>query len=147
MIVTIWRKWRKDDYTVGRVYIDGVFFCNSLEDTDRGLTQYMSPAEILQTKVHGGTAIPAGDYKITRAYSPRFKRVMATIPNVKGFSGVRIHAGNTKDDTEGCILLGDNTQPGRLTNSRKRVVEFETRLQIERGADLHIVYDDPNGGK
>lgn len=148
MIVTIWRKYRKDGYTIGRVYIDGVFFCNSLEDTDRGLEQYMSVGEIMTKKLAGQTAIPAGDYKITRTYSPRFKRLVPQIMNVKGFAGVRVHAGNTAADTEGCVLLGDNTQVGRLANSRKRVTEFETKLQIAGGtADLHIVYDDPSGGK
>lgn len=148
MVVTIWRKYRKDGYTIGRVYIDGVFFCNSLEDTDRGLEQYMSVGEIMTKKLAGQTAIPAGDYKIARTYSPRFKRLVPQIMNVKGFAGVRVHAGNTAADTEGCVLLGDNTQVGRLANSRKRVTEFETKLQIAGGtADLHIVYDDPSGGK
>lgn len=149
MIITLWRKYCKADYTIGRLYIDGKFFCDTLEDTDRGLMQYMSAGEIMNIKVAGKTAIPAGDYKITRQYSSRFKRVMASIPNVKGFSGVRIHAGNTAADTEGCLLLGDNTIKGKLTNSRKRVTEFETKLQIEGGtADLYIVYDyDESGSK
>lgn len=142
MQVTLWRKYRKPEYTIGRLYIDGVFFCNTLEDTDRGLMQYQNIAEIISTKIKGATAIPAGDYKITRQYSPRFKRVMASIPNVKGFSGVRIHAGNSAADTEGCVLLGDNTIKGRLTNSRTRVTAFETKLQIAGGtADLHIVHE------
>lgn len=142
MQVTLWRKYRKPEYTIGRLYIDGVFFCNTLEDTDRGLMQYQNIAEIISAKIKGATAIPAGDYKIARQYSPRFKRVMVSILNVKGFSGVRIHAGNSAGDTEGCVLLGDNTIKGRLTNSRTRVTAFETKLQIAGGtADLHIVHE------
>lgn len=142
MDVVLHRKWLKDGYVVGRLYIDGVFFCNSLEDTDRGLQQFQSVSEILAAKIAGATAIPAGDYKVTRTYSPRFKRLVPQVMNVKGFSGVRIHAGNSSADTEGCILLGDNTMKGRLTNSRARVTKFETLLQIEGGTcDLHIVYD------
>lgn len=142
MDVVLHRKWLRDGYVIGRVYIDGEFFCNSLEDKDRGLLQFQSVAEILSVKIAGATAIPAGDYKVTRTYSPRFKRLVPQVMNVKGFSGVRIHAGNSAADTEGCILLGYNTMIGRLSNSRACVTKFETLLQIEGGTcDLHIVYD------
>ena len=145
MQVVLWRKYRKAEYTIGRVYIDGQFFCNSLEDTDRGLMQYMSAGEIANIKIKGATAIPAGEYKITRTYSPRFKRLVPQVMNVKGFSGIRVHAGSSAKDTEGCLLLGDNTIKGGLTNSRKRVTEFDTKLQIEGGiCDLKIVYDYEN---
>lgn len=149
MDVVILRKYRKDGYTIGRMYIDGVFLCNTLEDTDRGLAQYMNVGEIMNAKIAGQTAIPVGDYKLTRTYSPRFKRIVPQIMNVKGFTGVRIHAGNTAKDTEGCPLVGDNTIKGALTNSRKRFNEFDTRLQVEGGtADLHIVWDyDERAGK
>lgn len=142
MDIVVWRKYRKADYTIGRVYLDGKFFCNSLEDTDRGLTQYMSVGEIMNAKIKGRTAIPIGDYKVTRTYSPKYKRLMPLVNNVKGFAGIRIHSGNTHKDTEGCLLLGDNTAKGMVTNSRKRVREFETLLQIAGGcADIHYVWD------
>lgn len=142
MVVTIWRKYRKAEYTIGRLYIDGVFFCNTLEDTDRGLMQSMSVGEIMNGKLYGETAIPVGSYKLTRTWSPRFRKLVPQIMNVKGFSGVRIHAGNTAKDTEGCPLVGDNTQKGKVLNSRKRFTEFDTKLQIAGGtADLHIVWD------
>lgn len=142
MQVTIWRKYRKADYTIGRMYIDGVFFCNTLEDTDRGLMQSMSVGEIMNVKIAGQTAIPVGNYKLTRTWSPRFRKLVPQIMNVKGFSGVRIHAGNTVKDTEGCPLVGDNTQKGMVTNSRKRFTAFDTRLQVEGGtADLCITWD------
>lgn len=142
MQVTLWRKYRKPGYTIGRLYIDGVFFCNTLEDTDRGLAQYMSVGEIANIKIKGATAIPTGAYKVQRTYSPKYKRLMPQVMNVKGYAGIRIHSGNTAADTEGCILLGDNTAVGRLTNSRKRCVEFETKMQINGNVcDLEIVYD------
>lgn len=142
MQVTIWRKYRKEGYTIGRMYIDGVFFCNTLEDTDRGLAQYMSVGEIMNAKIAGQTAIPVGDYKLTRTYSPKFKRLMPQIMNVKGFSGIRMHAGGTAKDTDGCPLVGDNTIKGALTNSRKRFMEFDTKLQVAGGtADLKITWD------
>lgn len=146
MDIVIWRKYRKAEYTIGRLYIDGVFFCNTLEDTDRGLMQSMTAGEILNIKIAGKTAIPVGNYKLTRSYSPRFKRLMPQVMNVKGFAGVRIHSGNTAKDTEGCPLVGDNTIKGALTNSRKRYTEFDTKLQIAGGtADLHIVWDYDEG--
>lgn len=142
MDIVIWRKYRKAEYTIGRMYIDGKFFCNTLEDTDRGLMQGMSVGEIMSKKIAGKTAIPVGDYKIMRTYSPRFKRVMPQIMNVKGFTGVRIHSGNTAKDTAGCPLVGDNTQAGKVLNSRARYTQFDTKLQVAGGnADLHIVWD------
>ena len=148
MDIVIWRKYRKAEYTIGRMYIDGVYFCNTLEDTDRGLMQSMTAGEILNTKIAGKTAIPVGNYKLTRSYSPRFKRLMPQVMNVKGFAGVRIHSGNTAKDTEGCPLVGDNTIKGALTNSRKRYTEFDTKLQIAGGtADLHIVWDYDEGAE
>lgn len=149
MEVVIWRKYRKADYTIGRLYIDGKFFCNTLEDTDRGLMQSMTAGEIANVKIKGATAIPVGNYKLTRAYSPRFKKLLPTIMNVVGFGGVRIHSGNTAADTEGCPLVGDNTQQGKVLNSRKRFAAFDTALQVAGGtADLHIVWDyDEHGAK
>lgn len=152
MDVVIWRKYKREGYTISRLYIDGHFRMHILEDTDRGLTSEMSEGEIAKKKLAGRTAIPVGDYQIVRAYSPRFKRDMPTIPNVKGFSGIRIHAGNSSKDTEGCPLTGDadeNNLRDWLANSRKRFEEFDTALIKEGGkAELHIVWDyDESGGK
>lgn len=149
MEIVIYRKWRKAEYTIGRMYLDGVFFCNTLEDTDRGLMQSMSVGEIMNVKIAGRTAIPVGDYKLALTYSPRFKKIMPQVLNVKGFTGVRIHAGNTAKDTEGCPLVGDNTIKGALTNSRKRYTELLTKLQVNRNEDLnlHIVWDYDESAK
>lgn len=140
MRVLIDRKWKKDAYTIGRVYVDDAFLCNSIEDKDRGLEQYMSVGEIDRLKVYGETAIPRGKYKVTMTYSPKYKRVMPQVMNVKGFSGIRIHSGNTAKDSLGCVLLGDNTKPGWISNSRKRCAEFEKMLNAAGGTcDLEIV--------
>ena len=145
MEIIIHRVWREKGFTIGRMYIDGKFFCHTLEDEDRGLAQYMNVGEIMNIKLAGKTAIPAGDYKVCRTYSPRFKKMMAQIMNVKGFAGVRIHAGNKSADTDGCPLLGDADERNIkdwVLNSRKRAIEFDTKLQIAGdNADLHIVYD------
>lgn len=119
MQITIIRKYRKPEYTIGRLYIDGAYVCDTLEDTDRGLTSDMSAADIQRQKVKGQTAIPTGAYSVTITYSPRFRRRLPLISGVKGFDGIRIHPGNTAKDTEGCILPGMNTVKGSVTHSRQ----------------------------
>ena len=138
MQVLLTRNWRKAEYTIGRGYIDGVFFINSLEDTDRGLDQRMPEAEIDRLKVYGRTAIPTGRYTVRMTWSPRFHRMMPEVENVKGFDGIRIHSGNTAEDSLGCILLGDNTRPGMVLNSRVACREFERRLD-EAGGRCELV--------
>ena len=129
MNILLSRDFPKAGYTIGRLYIDGQFFCNTLEDTDRGLTDRMTEKQILFIKIIARTAIPKGTYQIEVTYSPKYKRKMPQLMNVKGFEGIRIHSGNTADDTEGCILLGKNTRPGMVTDSRATVSEFEKRLK------------------
>lgn len=145
MDVVQYRKYRCPGFTISRVYVDGVFFCHILEDEDRGLTQSMSEEQIRAVKVSGKTAIPVGDYTITREYSPRFKKIMPTIPAVKGFAGIRMHGGNSSKDTDGCPLFGEaNEQNIRdwVSNSKKQFQRFDKRLQLAGGrANLHIVWD------
>ena len=92
MEILIDRKWKKDEYTISKVYVNGKDFgCNALEDKDRGLNQNMSIAEIAKLKVYGQTAIPTGRYLVTYTYSNHFKKYLPYINNTKGFTGVRIH--------------------------------------------------------
>lgn len=118
MEIKVDRKWKKPDYTIGNVYVDGEFLCNSLEDTDRGLASKMSPAVVRKAKVHGKTAIPTGRYRVVESLSAKFRKTMPEVLRVPGFDGIRIHSGNTASDTEGCILLGKNDVVGKVTNSR-----------------------------
>lgn len=137
MYVLIERKWPKSEYTIGRVYINDTFFCNSMEDCDRGLQQWMSVAEIEAAKVYGKTAIPKGKYIVTMDYSPKYKRAMPHVMNVKGFSGIRIHSGNTAKDSLGCILLGKNDKPGWISESRDTCRKFE-ELLIAAGGECEL---------
>jgi len=121
MEIRISRKWRKPKYTIGKLYVDGVAFCDTLEDTDRGLSQDMPIADIKAKKVRGETAIPTGTYNMAWTYSPRFKKMMPLIDDVPGFTGIRIHAGNTPEDSSGCILCGENKQVGKVLNSRTMI--------------------------
>ena len=108
----------KSTYTIGKLYVDGKYFSDVLEDVDRGLDSSMSESEILEKKVKGQTAIPTGHYVINITYSPKYKRMMPLLLDVKGFSGIRIHSGNTAKDTEGCLLVGKNKQVGKVLESR-----------------------------
>ena len=108
----------KDTYTIGKLYVDGKYFSDVLEDVDRGLKSSMTESEILKKKVKGETAIPTGHYVINITYSPKYKRMMPLLLDVKGVSGIRIHSGNTAKDTEGCLLVGKNKKVGMVLESR-----------------------------
>lgn len=133
---------KRDTYTIGRLYIDGKYFCDTLEDTDRNLTSEMDEEYIRQQKVYGKTAIPSGVYQVEITYSPKFRKNMPLVKDVKGFSGIRIHSGNTDKDTEGCILVGKNTKVGMVTDSRKTYNALFSKLSNPKKGEitLHICY-------
>lgn len=119
MRILLQRHALKAGYTIGRMEINGRYFCDTLEDTDRGLRESMTEDEITALKVKGATAIPTGTYRIDmQTRSPRFGRVLPRLVSVKGYAGVLIHSGNTAADTEGCILVGENRERGKVLNSR-----------------------------
>ena len=129
MKLTLKRIARKEGYTIGRLYIDDnpKPFCDTLEDTDRGLEEAMPLDMIKRIKVKGETAIPTGTYELSmRHISPKYSRkkafaftggVMPRLLNVPGYEGVLIHSGNTAADSEGCILVGENKAVGKVLNS------------------------------
>ena len=110
--------------TVGRLYIDGAFQCFTLEDKVREL-----PGKaVSEWKVKSQTAIPCGTYQVRITHSGRFNKMLPQILDVPGFAGIRIHAGNTKEDTEGCILLGTATDGTTVSGSRMAVDAFISKL-------------------
>ena len=127
MELNLKRVSKTNNYTIGQLYINGKYECDTLEDTDRDLTSSMSLEEIKSKKIYGNTAIPKGIYKITLdIVSPKFKdRVWAKFCNgklprlldVKGYDGVLIHVGNKVGDTLGCILVGIKDRDGHICNS------------------------------
>lgn len=135
MRILLQRHALKAGYTIGRMEINGRYFCDTLEDTDRGLRESMTEAEIAALKVKGATAIPTGTYRIDmQTRSPRFGRVLPRLISVKGYAGVLIHSGNTAADTEGCILVGENRERGKVLNSRatlERLLVFLRAAQAE----------------
>ena len=118
MELNVKRIARKDGYTIGRLFINNEYFCDTLEDTDRGLKDTMQVNEILAKKVKAQTAIPTGKYDVILTFSPRFKRVLPLLLNVPGYQYIRVHNGNRPDSTEGCLLVGENKIKGQIVNSR-----------------------------
>lgn len=129
MEILLQRVAKKDKYTIGKLYINDQYFCDTLEDTDRGLTQSMTEQQIKSKKVYGETAIPTGTYRIIISYSNRFKKQMPLLLNVPGFSGIRIHTGNTEKDSLGCILVGKNEAVGKVLESRDTYNKLFSILQ------------------
>ena len=126
MNITVKRIFKGPKYTIGKLSIDGHYFCDTLEDTVR-------PAGV---KIPGRTAIPAGKYQIEITESIRFNRLMPIIKDVPGFSGVRIHSGNTAEDTEGCILVGFNRVKSKVLDSRKTFQKlFKILIVAVRGGE------------
>lgn len=147
------RKYRLPKYSIGKLYINGVYFCDTMEDTDRNLFQGMQEDWISERKVHGQTAIPFGRYKITlKIQSPKYskkkqyefcKGYLPRLQNVPCWSGVLLHIGNYPEDTEGCILVGKNEIKGAVVNSTKYFKELYEILKCadEKGEEIWLTID------
>ena len=129
MELTLERRYKCNGYTIGRLLIGGRYFCDTLEDVDRGLDSNMPLEEIKRRKLKSITAIPTGRYRITLSVkSPKFgnkqfyhnvcRGKLPRLLDVKGFDGVLIHSGNTAKDTDGCVLCGENKVKGQVINSQ-----------------------------
>lgn len=153
MEVKVKRIAKKEAYTIGKMYVNGEYVCDTLEDKDRGLTSNMSVAQICGVKVHGETAIPTGRYLVDmKTVSPRFggraqyqfcKGRLPRLCNTPGYQGVLIHIGNTAKDTEGCILVGENKERGKVLNSKATFNRLYLRLAIadKRGEQIWITIE------
>lgn len=134
---------KRPTYTIGRLYIDGEYFCDTIEDADRRLRQDLPASVNAAKKKKGVTAIPTGRYQITLSErSPRFGQkkqyafcggYLPRLINVPAFDGVLIHIGNTADDTEGCILVGQNKAVGKVLNSTATFMKLYERLKNAGG--------------
>lgn len=121
------RIFKGETYTIGKLYIDGKYFCDTLED------------KVREVKIKNETAIPVGTYKVIVNMSPRFKRLLPRLLNVPGFEGILIHRGNTDKDTSGCILVGENKVKGKVINStpyEKKLVEI-----LKNESDISITIE------
>ena len=149
MKLTLKRIAKKDTYTIGKLYIDGVYFCDTIEDKDRGLYQTQDLQELQKIKVNSKTAIPTGIYKITlNVTSPKFgakkiyqqicKGKLPRLLDVPGYDGVLIHIGNTPEDTAGCILVGQNKVVGKVINSTETFRKFYNKIKDQKSLTIEI---------
>ena len=144
MKLTLKRKFLGDKYTVGDLFINGKFFCNTIEDKVRGLPAtcpYTAKGQSCKCKgkIYAETAIPAGTYKVTMEYSPRFKRKLPLLHNVPHFIGILIHSGTTAVDSAGCVLVGNNTIKGKVTGSRVTSDKLNAILSKEKHITIEII--------
>lgn len=128
MTLRIEREPSVDGVTLGRLYVNDAFFCYTLEDGVRDV------------KVAGETAIPFGHYRVVVDLSQRFGKLMPRLLDVPGFSGIRMHSGNTIADTSGCILLGMTRGRDQIGASRAAIDLFLPRLQ--KALDTQDVWID-----
>lgn len=140
MELSVQRLWKKEGYTIGKLLIDGTFFCNTLEDKDRNLQSTMTLEEVRKIKKAGVTAIPSGTYNVRMdIVSPKYSKNswylqncngsrMPRLENVPGYDGVLIHPGNTAADTEGCILVGKNDVKGMVTKSKEYFLQLYKKM-------------------
>lgn len=145
------RRYKKDTYSIGKLYVDGAYFCDTVEDKDRGLSDKDSLQKIKATKVYAQTAIPLGTYKVTMGViSPKFSQKayyksfcngrMPRLLNVKGFDGILIHKGSNANSSAGCIIVGKNTVVGGVTNSQYYFEQLYKLLDnaYKRGESIEI---------
>lgn len=121
-----------EESTIGSLSIDGKFECFILEDKDRGLTDSMTLSEIVATKVYGLTAIPYGRYEVDWTLSNRFKIFMPILLNTKGFSGIRIHKGNTQIDSLGCLICGTRKKNNMVTESTMATKKLYDKIEAAK---------------
>lgn len=144
------RKWKKETYTIGKMYVNNRVFGDTIEDTDRGLRLTMKTAEIMEGKIYGRTAIPTGTYDVKLTYSPKFanntwgKKYRGLVPeimNVPAWKGVRIHPFNTAEESLGCIAVGKNSVKGKVLQSTQYYYNLMDKYilpAVKRGEKIEL---------
>ena len=151
MRLTLQRIAKKEAYTVGRLYVDDIYVCDTIEDKDRGLKSHHPLEQIKKVKVYGETAIPMGTYIIdmdkvspkfsSRSWAKPYSGKIPRLRSVPGFESILIHPGNTAANSLGCILVGINDKVGRVSDSQrtfKRLMDDYLIPAHERGETITI---------
>ena len=145
MEILLKRIARRPKYTIGKLYVDGKYVCDTIEDTDRGLSDNMTLEEIKKKKIKHQTAIPTGRYQVTiNQVSPKFsqkpfyyknanKGRVPRLLKVKGFDGILIHSGVNQDSSSGCLIVGENKVVGKVINSQATFIKLYKLLQTAKG--------------
>lgn len=122
------REFFAETYTIGKLYVDGVYFCDTLEN----------PVRPEGVKIPNETAIPYGTYEVIVNFSPKFKRILPRLLNVPMFGGILIHRGNSVKDTSGCILVGENKVKGMVLNSTPYEEKLVELLKDKKDIEITI---------
>jgi hypothetical protein len=140
MKLTLIRRWFAPNYTIGKLFIDDVVFSDTLEDVNRDFNHDGDLLDEGEAKVYAETAIPFGTYKVIVNHSPKFGRDMVRLLDVPHFEGILIHRGSTERSTAGCIIVGENNEKGRISNSIKYELELieKVRDAQDRGEKIVI---------
>ena len=143
MEIKVIRDVHSENSTTGKMYVDDVFECFTLEDKDRGLKSTMSLDELKSLKVYGETAIPTGRYQVTTSFSGIFEKEMPLLVNVPDYDEVRIHPGNSDKDTLGCILVGEARTVDWVSNRRAAFARFWPKMKaaIDAGQKVFITIE------
>jgi hypothetical protein len=129
MKMILQRKWTTEVSTIGELYVDGKWECFTLEDVVRSNG----------AKVYGATAIPSGTYRVSTTFSNRFQKRLPLLENVPGFEGVRIHSGNSSQDTEGCILVGRTREVNRIGESKLAFQHLFSQLETAKDVTIQVL--------
>jgi hypothetical protein len=132
MNLKVIRETKTDISTIGRLFVNEKFFCYTLEDKDRGLKQTDTLIYIQAKKIFGVTAIPSGSYELIVNQSPKFKRMLPRILNIKGFDGVLMHRGNSAAHSLGCILVGYQKGDNAIFESTKAENDLVNLLLLHK---------------
>jgi len=127
-----------DTYTSGELFINDVYFCDTLEDRTRDLNMDGDLNDPNEGKIYGETSIPYGTYTVLLTHSPKFKTLLPLLLNVKHFKGIRIHAGNDPIHTHGCILLAETVKNGKGYRSKIKVNELVQRMKASKQEEFEI---------
>ncbi|QOR58366.1 putative transpeptidase [uncultured phage cr118_1] len=146
MIIELNTIFKGDKYTISKLYIDGKYYCDTIEDTVRDLPlecPYTSRGQSCRCneKIYSETAIPAGTYKVIVTMSNKFGRELPLLVDVPHFLGIRIHRGNTSKDSSGCIIVGENKVKGTVINSTKYEIDITKKIKeaIANGENVEII--------
>jgi hypothetical protein len=137
------RKYFTDTYTIGKLSVDGTYLCDTLEPVVRDLHDINHDGDFTdpgEGKIMGKTAIPYGRYQILFQYWKKHNKMAPLLQDVPGFTGIYIHSGNTADDTQGCILPGENKAKGQVLYSKyhTRIIEDLIRLALHEKKEIWI---------
>lgn len=141
MFLTVEREPSKNGATLGKLYINGSFFCDTLEDEIREIPGI----DVAKWKQYGKTAIPSGIYEVTLEPSQKFGPDTMTVNGVHGFDYIRIHAGNSDEDTHGCLLVGVRNSDSTIAQSRLTLSALKQRVMadIAEHKTVLIEYKNP----